>query len=268
MRICARAGTASPGGCRPGCPACQARVLVASRLFPRLPDDVDPAHPLAALAADQLYTLPDSPHAAQLRELADQEITQLLRRAGDDLALDVLGLLTAARDGPLTAADLARLTGSRPWKVRGVLDGEAARILQQVGPADAPRYTFAHETLLARCQDHGLGDPGHGRRIDEWAATWRRPRLAGRPRRHTGDPAVPARQRYPRMLYDDPPRLAELARRRRLGHRRHPGPRCRRGAGRAENGRRRCPRRTAAGGHARRSAGPGPVPGTAITASP
>ena len=57
--------------------------------------------------------------------------------------------------------------------MRGVLDGEAARILQQVGPADAPRYTFAHETLLARCQDHGLGDPGHGRRIDEWAATWR-----------------------------------------------------------------------------------------------
>ena len=76
-------------------------MLVASRLYPRLPDDVDPAHPLAALAPDKLYTLPDSPHAARLRELADQEITQLLRRASDDLALDVLGLLTAARGGPL-----------------------------------------------------------------------------------------------------------------------------------------------------------------------
>ena len=82
-----------PGGL-PGLPA---RVLVASRLYPRLPDDVDPAHPLAALTPDKLYTLPDSPHAARLRELADQEITRLLRGTSDDLALDVLGLLTAAR---------------------------------------------------------------------------------------------------------------------------------------------------------------------------
>ena len=169
-------------------------MLVASRLYPRLPDDVDPAHPLAALAPDKLYTLPDSPHAARLRELADQEITQLLRRAGDDLALDVLGLLTAARGGPLAAADLATLTGSRPWKVRGVLDGEAARTLQQVGPADTPRYTFAHETLLARCQQQGVGDPGHARRIERVGGDMAGPRLAGSPRRRAGNPAVPARQ--------------------------------------------------------------------------
>jgi hypothetical protein len=154
----------------PGLPA---RVLVASRLYPGLPGDVDPAHPLAAMTPDQLYTLPDSPHAARLRELAEQEITQLLRRASDDLALDVLGLLTAARGGPLAAADLATLTGTRPWKVHGALDGEAARTLQQVGSAEAPRYTFAHDTLLTRCQEQGVGDPGHARRIDEWAATWR-----------------------------------------------------------------------------------------------
>ena len=185
-------------------------MLVASRLYPRLPDDVDPAHPLAALAPDKLYTLPDSPHAARLRELADQEITQLLRRAGDDLALDVLGLLTAARGGPLAAADLATLTGSRPWKVRGVLDGEAARTLQQVGPADMPRYTFAHETLLARCQQQGVGDPGHARRIDEWAATWRD---RGWPAAHDGEQGTPLYllDRYPQTLYGDPPRLAALA---------------------------------------------------------
>ena len=100
----------------PGLPA---RVLVASRLFPRLPDDVDPAHPLAALAPKGLYTLMDSPHAARLRELADQEITRLLRRSGDDLAVDVLGLLTAARGGPLAAADLATLTGSPPGRYAG-----------------------------------------------------------------------------------------------------------------------------------------------------
>ena len=206
-----RPGGHSVAGWLPGrLPGLPARVLVASRLYPRLPDDVDPAHPLAALTPDKLYTLPDSPHAARLRELADQEITQLLRRASDDLALDVLGLLTAARGGPLAAADLATLTGSRPWKVRGVLDGEAARTLQQVGPADTPRYTFAHETLLARCQQQGVGDPGHARRIDEWAATWRD---RGWPTARDGKQGTPLYllDRYPRTLYGDPPRLAALA---------------------------------------------------------
>jgi hypothetical protein len=94
MRICGRAGTASPGGClacRPGA-GCQPSV-------PGLPDDVDPAHPLAAFTSDQPYMLPDSPDAARLRELTDQEITQLLRRATDDPDMDMPGLLTAARTG-------------------------------------------------------------------------------------------------------------------------------------------------------------------------
>ena len=206
-----RPGRHSVAGWLPGrLPGLPARVLVASRLYPRLPDDVDPAHPLAALAPDKLYTLPGSPHAAQLRDLADQEITQLLRRADDDLALDVLGLLTAARGGPLAAADFATLTGSRPWKVRGVLDGAAARTLQQVGSADTPRYTFAHETLLARCQQQGVGDPGHIRRIHEWAATWRD---RSWPTAHDGEQGIPLYllDRYPRTLYGDLPRLAALA---------------------------------------------------------
>ncbi len=183
---------------------------VTSRLYPRLPDDVDPAHPLAALAPDKLYTLPDSPHAARLRELADQEVTQLLRRVGDDLALDVLGMLTAARGGPLADADLVTLTGGRPWKVRAILDGEAARTLQQVGPADMPRYTFAHETLLARCQQYGVDDPGHACRIEEWAATWRD---RGWPTAHDGKQGTPLYllDRYPRTIYGDPLRLAALA---------------------------------------------------------
>ena len=206
-----RPGGHSVAGWLPGrLPGLPARVLVASRLYPRLPDDVDPAHPLAALAPDKLYMLPDSPHAARLRELADQEITQLLRRAGDDLALDVLGLLTAARGGPLALADLAALTGSRPWKIGRVLDGEAARILQQVGSADMPRYTFAHETLLARCQHHDVGDPDHARRIDEWAVTWRD---RGWPVARDGTQGTPLYllDRYPRALYGDPPQLAALA---------------------------------------------------------
>ena len=205
-----RPGGHSVAGWLPGrLPGLPARVLVASRLFPGLPEDVDPAHPLAVLAPDKLYMLPDSPHAARLRELADQEIAQLLRRASDDLALDVLGLLTAARGGPLAAADLATLTGSRPWKVRGILDGEAARTLQQVGLAGTPRYTFAHETLLTRCQQ-GVGDPSHARRIEEWAATWRD---RGWPTAQDGKQGTPLYllDRYPQTLYHDPPRLAALA---------------------------------------------------------
>jgi WD40 repeat protein len=205
-----RPGGHSVAGWLPGrLPGLPARVLVASRPYPRLPDDVDPAHPLAALAPDQLYRLTDSPHAARLRELAGQEITRLLRRVGDDLALDVLGLLTAAR-GPLADADLATLTGSQLWRVRGALDGDAARTLQQVGPADTPRYTFAHETLLARCQDQGIGDHSHTRRIQEWAATWRD---RGWPAPRDGEQGTPLYllDRYPRTLEADPPQLAALA---------------------------------------------------------
>jgi WD40 repeat protein len=205
-----RPGGHSVAGWLPGrLPGLPARVLVASRLHPRLPDDVDPVHPLAAFTPDKVYMLPDSPHAARLRELADQEITQLLRRASDDLALDVLGLLTAARGGPLAAADLATLTGSRPWKIREILDGEAARILQEVASADTPRYTFAHETLLARCQEQGVGDPSHTCRIEEWAATWRDRRW---PVAHDVKQGTPQYllDRYPQTLYNDPPRLAAL----------------------------------------------------------
>ena len=123
-----RPGGYSVAGWLPGrLPGLPARVLVASRLSPRLPVDVDPGHPLAALSPDKRYTLQDSPHAARLRDLADQEITQLLLQTGDDLALDILGLLTAAGGGPLAVADLVALTGSRLWKMQAVLGGEAAR---------------------------------------------------------------------------------------------------------------------------------------------
>ena len=132
-----------------------------------------------------------------------------MRRAGDDLALDVLGLLTAARGGPLAVADLATLTGSQPWKVRGILDGEAERILQQVGPTDTPRYTFAHDTLLALRQHHDVGDLGHTRRISEWAATWRD---HGWPTGHDGKQRTPLYllEGYPQTLDDDPLRLTAL----------------------------------------------------------
>ena len=94
--------------------------------------------------------------------------------------------------------------------MRGVLDGEAARTLQQVGPADMPRYTFAHETLLARCQQQGVGEPGHTRRIEEWAATWRD---RGWPAARDGDgePRSTCSTGTRRRWTSDPPRLAALA---------------------------------------------------------
>jgi WD40 repeat protein len=198
-----------PGSATSSLPA---RVLAASRPYPRLPDDVDLAHPLAAFTPDKQYMLADSPYAARLRELAGQEITRLLSRAehAGDLAIDVLDLLTAARGGPLAVSDLAALCGDvPPWRVRNALAGQAARTLQPVGPADTPRYTFAHETLLARCQEQGVGGPGHARRIHEWAAGWQR---RGWPTSREGGPDTPLflLDRYPRMLDSDQPRLTSL----------------------------------------------------------
>ena len=210
-------GGRSVAGCLPGrLPDMPARVLVTSRpypqspdLYPMLPIDVDPAFPLATFKPDQLYALSGSSPATRLRNLAEREITQLLRRADGDLVLEVLGFLTAAR-GPLSVADLTWLTGSPPWKVRGIIEGEAARTLRQDGPEDTPRYSFAHETLLDRCQQEGVSNPDHTLRIHEWAARWR-----GRswPTAHGGEDATPLYllDTYPHTLYDDPPRLAALA---------------------------------------------------------
>ena len=185
-----------------------ARVLVASRTYPGLPDDVDLDHPLAAFTPEQLYTLADSPHAVRDRDLANRETAQLLRRADGDLALKVLGLLTAAR-GPLSVADLAWLTGSQPWEVRIVVEGEAARTLQQVGPEHAPRYSFAHETLLDRCQQEGVGGPDHVFRIRDWAAEWR-DRSWPAPRDGAKGTPPYLLDKYPQTLRDDPPLLAAV----------------------------------------------------------
>ena len=53
-----RPGGHSVAGWLPGrLPGLPARVLVASRLYPGLPDDVDPTHPLAAMTPDKQYML-------------------------------------------------------------------------------------------------------------------------------------------------------------------------------------------------------------------
>jgi hypothetical protein len=65
-------------------------------------------------------------------------------------------------------------------------------------------------TLLARCQDHGVAEPDHSRRIREWAAAWQD---RGWPTGRDGQNGTPLYllDTYPRTLYGDPPQLAALA---------------------------------------------------------
>ena len=147
-----------------------ARVLVSSRTNYLVPVDVDVTHPLRAAVR---YPLASSDEAGQVRALADQEIEQLLQRHDDDLAYGVLGLLAAAA-GPVTVADLAELTGKPPLAVRRFLVSDAARVLETVGFTGHMRYTFAHQTLLERCQAHEfVGDTGYRQKVTGWADGWR-----------------------------------------------------------------------------------------------
>jgi WD40 repeat protein len=156
----------------------------------------------------------DSRH---LSDLAKQEIGDLLRRDDADLAVDIFGLLAAAA-GPLAVSDLTALTGDLPGlavvrsrSIRRLVTEDAARSLQPVGPADAPRYQFAHASLLEYAQaDAGLRDPAYRRRIYEWAEQWRK---AGWPATDGVQNASPRYllDAYPATLDSDPQRLAALA---------------------------------------------------------
>jgi WD40 repeat protein len=154
----------------------RAHVLVSGRHHPELPIDIPHPHPLAG--ATQV-TLPPFPAAADLSALARQEIDGLIRWEDDGLAVEVLGLLTAAA-GPLAVEDLAALIGTGrssaavTRRVRRLVVSDAARSLQRFGPAGGSRYQFAHDSLLeyARASDD-LNDPEFRRRIHQWAQTWR-----------------------------------------------------------------------------------------------
>jgi hypothetical protein len=130
-------------------------VLVSSRPHPELPTDIPIAHPLRATAAVALEPFPG---ATQLQALALQEIDHLKARDPDDLALTVLGVLTAAA-GPLTVDDLATLAAApgastleQKRRIRRLVTVDAARSLQPVGPETGRRYQFAHATLLQRAK--------------------------------------------------------------------------------------------------------------------
>src|SRR5437588_5935724 len=124
--------------------------------------------------------LEPSPYATELMERAEQELEAVLSPPGRDdpetgQARDVLGLLAAAA-GPLAVKDLAALRALRAIGVQRILDRQLSRVLQPVGPADARRYVFAHETMREASEAHfeAFEDLGPAReRIIQWAEHWR-----------------------------------------------------------------------------------------------
>ena len=203
----ARVIPARTGGC--------AHVLVTSR--PYLELDVPAGHPLGAAPPMALVAFQDAEH---LGELARQEIDDLLHGEDQDLAAEVLGVLTAAA-GALAIDDLATLVGdlapaTPAWsrQVGRLITEKAARSLQPVGPADRRRYQFAHGSLLERAQiDQDLRDlrhPDYRRRLDRWADQWRD---AGWPAPVEAAGMTPRYllDEYPSTLKDQPHRLTALA---------------------------------------------------------
>jgi WD40 repeat protein len=206
-------GVASVASLLPEQVAANAHVLVTSRPYPELPDDLWPGHPLQTTPPTEL---PPFPAAAHLAQLAQREIKSMLRGSDSALAAGVLGILTAAA-GPLALDDLAVLTGSESdseaqyWQVERLVTEQGARSLQQVGPASCPRYQFAHSSLLEQAQaDRGLTQPRYRQRIERWADHWREagwPAPAGEP----GTTPSYLFDAYPATLRNQPQRLAALA---------------------------------------------------------
>ncbi len=170
-------GSASVASLLPTLIGASAHVLVASRPYPELPDDVPSGHPLRATRPQQLRPFEG---AEELADLARQEIYHLTHGDDADLAVSVLGLMTAAA-GPLTVTDLATLSNDldapsavHKLHVRRLVAEQAARSLEQIGSVGQPRYQFAHYSLLEYAQmTDDLGEPEYREKIHEWADHWR-----------------------------------------------------------------------------------------------
>ena len=191
-----------------------AHVLVASRPHPDRPDDVPADHPLTAVTPTELSAFQG---AQKLAELATKELSDLTKEADADLAVDVLGLLTAAAGG-LSIRDLVALrsdggrapTAADTRHVRQLVEDRAARSLERVGPPGAERYQFAHASLLKYAQTaQDLSDPEYRHRIHHWAEQWRD---ASWPISADGSEDTPQYllDTFPSILADDPPRLGRL----------------------------------------------------------
>jgi Trypsin-like peptidase domain/WD domain, G-beta repeat len=191
-----------------------AHVLVTSRPYPELPGDVPDRHPLTSPSI-RVHLTPFE-GAEELAELARQEIYSLTHGADSDLAVDLLGFLTAAA-GPLSARDLAFLSNDlaspsvgHSRRVRRLVTEQAARSLEPVGSAEQARYQFAHFSLLEYAQaNEELSDPEYGNRIHRWAEWWRDCGWPTSPDVIENTPRY-LLESYPGTLASEPSRLAAL----------------------------------------------------------
>ncbi|MGQ0717616.1 MAG: hypothetical protein ACT4NP_09935 [Pseudonocardiales bacterium] len=152
-------------------PPPEARILVASRPHPPIPDDVASDHPLRTISPRQLDVFG---YARDIERRAKHELTQLL--AGEQLQRDLLGLITAA-GGSLTVFDLEELTGRPPYAIRGLLGGLFGRSIGSRLSTGNPYervYLFTHETLRHVAQQQfGNSLAAYRDRLHTWADTWR-----------------------------------------------------------------------------------------------
>ena len=200
----------------PGVVGANAHVLVTSRPYPDLPSDVPVGHPLRTTPSVELAPFPG---AQRLAELAELELENLLDGDNQGLAVEVLGVLTAAA-GPLAiddlatlASDLAPTTPNWSHQINRLVTRKAARTLQPVGSADDFRYQFAHSSLLEQAQTDqrlGLRNAAYRRRIERWAERWR---AAGWPLPSGHEQSTPRYllDTYPSTLTREPRRLVQLA---------------------------------------------------------
>jgi len=130
----------------PRTPKVALRVIVASRPIRNILTGLRSDHPLHTCSRTILRP---SKHARDIAQRAQDELHELI--AGDTNDRDLVGLIAAA-EGPLTADDLAKLTGKEPFQIRDVLSSRAARSLKAHTDAvidnhPDPGYVLGHDAL-------------------------------------------------------------------------------------------------------------------------
>ena len=111
-------GLPSIAACLPKRPPGSLRIIIVGRPDPPMPADVDADHPLRSCRIRGLET---SPHAAQVTQLAQRELDEVLatdQDRHDGLGYQVLGLVTACGGG-LDRRDLQQLGPRRPSRSTG-----------------------------------------------------------------------------------------------------------------------------------------------------
>ncbi|NUT53155.1 MAG: hypothetical protein HOV94_38600 [Saccharothrix sp.] len=164
------------------------RIIVADRSNTVLPADVPDDHSLRIPGI--VRQLGTSAHARVLRADMERDLMSLLGAAESH---DLLGLITAAGGGGLTASDLAELTDTTVWTVQNLL---TARSFAEHNGDGAPVYWLAHQDLYeAALQTLGPTQLAEYRDILRgWAARYR---TRGWPE-DTPDYLLTS---YPRMLH-------------------------------------------------------------------